>query len=266
MIDKSNIHAAIALVIAIIAVVLVFASPPIPQDLDYHVFADQRDVYGVPNAFDVLSNIPFVIVGLMGLKLLSKGVGSGGLPPLLWHYRIFFLGVVLTGVGSAYYHWRPDNASLFWDRLPMTISFTAFFSLLLGECISVRLGRIILIPLLLLGSGSAFYWCWTESLGQGDLRFYLLVQFLPMVLTPYLLLFFPSALTDKSWFWWLVAFYVLAKVLELTDRFWFDLTGVVSGHTLKHLAAAVATYCMYQALRHRQPKPAETRRRFLSIS
>jgi len=260
----SKMHASIALIISLAAVTLAILSPPIPQDLNYHVFADQRDIYDVPNAFDVLSNLPFILVGLIGLRLLSGGVGAGGLPPLLWHYRLFFLGVFFTGLGSAYYHWQPNNSTLFWDRLPMTISFTAFFSLLLGECVSIRLGRFSLVPFFVLGMGSALYWHWTESAEQGDLRFYLLVQFLPMALTPYVLLFFPSRLSGKSWFWWLAAFYVLAKVLELTDRFWFDLTGVVSGHTLKHLAAAAATFCMYLALCYRQVKPGEIRRRWIS--
>lgn len=259
-----QIHTIIVVGIVSLVLVAAFLSPPIPQDLDYHMFADQRDAYGVPNAFDVLSNIPFVIVGLLGLRLLSGGVGPGGLPQLLWHYRIFFLGVLLTGVGSAYYHWRPDNATLFWDRLPMTIGFMAFFSLLVGECISVRLGRILLLPLLVIGVGSALYWYWTEMTGSGDLRFYLLVQFLPIVLTPYILLFFPSTLTEKFWMWWLTGFYVLAKVLEMTDRFWFDLTGVVSGHTLKHLVAAAATYCLYLALCQRHVRPSEIRRRMVS--
>lgn len=259
-----RIHLFIILLISITAVLVIVLLPPIPQDLDYHIFADQRDAYGVPNAFDVLSNLPFVIVGLLGLKLLSGGVGAGGLPQLLWHYRIFFLGVLLTGAGSAYYHWRPDNATLFWDRLPMTIGFMAFFSLLVGESISLRLGRMLLLPLLVIGVGSAAYWYWTEMSGRGDLRFYLLVQFLPMILTPYILFFFPSALTEKSWFWWLTGFYVLAKLLEMTDRFWFDLTGIVSGHTLKHLAAAAATYCMYVAVCRRQIKPGEIRRQWVS--
>lgn len=259
-----KIHTSIILGIVSLAVVAAFLVPPIPQDVDYHIFADQRDAYGIPNAFDVLSNVPFIIVGLLGLKLLAGGVGTGGLPALLWHYRIFFLGVLFTGVGSAYYHWRPDNATLFWDRLPMTISFTAFFSFLVGESISVRLGRAILLPLLVLGIGSASYWYWTEMSDSGDLRFYLLVQFLPMVLTPYILWFFPSALTEKSWLWWLTGFYVLAKLFEMTDHFWFDLTGVVSGHTLKHLAAAVAIYCMYLALCHRQVRPSEIRRKMTS--
>lgn len=249
-------HLIIFVLLSVVAILVVVSAPPIPQDVDYHIFADQRDLHGIPNAFDVLSNVPFIIVGFLGLVLLRHGV-VGGLSQLLWHYRIFFIGVLLTGLGSGYYHWRPDNATLFWDRLPMTIGFTAFFSLLVGESISVRLGRLVLLPLLVLGIASVLYWHRTEIADSGDLRFYLLIQFLPMILTPYILVFFSSALTEKFWFWWLVGFYVLAKVLELTDDFWFDLGGVVSGHTLKHLAAAAATYCMYGALKSRRLRPVQ---------
>ena len=250
-----RIHLFIIFLISITAVIGIVLVPAIPQDLNYHLFADQRDFHGFPNTFDVLSNVPFIIVGCLGLLLLRNGVGKGGLPELLWHYRIFFLGVLLTGVGSSYYHWQPDNSTLFWDRLPMTVGFMAFFAMLVGESVSLRAGRLMLLPLLLMGVGSAVYWYLTEMSGKGDLRFYLLVQFLPILLTPYILLFFRSRLSGNVWLWWLVAFYLLAKVLELTDHFWFDLTGAVSGHTLKHLAAAAATYCMYLALRHRQVKP-----------
>ena len=37
---------------------------PIPQDLAYHNFADTRALFGLPNAYDVLSNIPFLLVGV----------------------------------------------------------------------------------------------------------------------------------------------------------------------------------------------------------
>lgn len=258
---NERIHLILIFVISLVAITGAFLAPPIPQDLDYHLFADQRDFYGVPNAFDVLSNMPFIIVGVLGLILLRNGAGKGGLPELLWHYRIFFFGVLLTGFGSSYYHWQPDNSTLFWDRLPMTIGFMAFFSLLIGESISVRAGRWLLLPLLTLGVGSVMYWHWTEMSGKGDLRFYILVQFLPILLTPYILLFFRSQFSENSKLWWLVGFYLLAKLLELTDHLWFDLTGMISGHSLKHISAAAATYCMVLALRERNLRPIELRRR-----
>ncbi len=226
--------------------------PAIPQDPGYHQFADQRTLLGIPNFWDVVSNLPFVLVGMVGLARLARGCPPGGLSPLLIHYRVFFVGVLLTGLGSIYYHLDPDNVTLVWDRLPMTIAFMAFFSALVGESLSLRAGRQLLLPLLLLGMASVIYWHVSEAAGHGDLRPYLLVQFLPVLLTPYLLAFAPSPFTSKRQLWYLTGCYLLAKLLELTDHFWFNLGGVLSGHTLKHLAAAWACYWLYVALVQRK--------------
>ncbi len=241
-------HLLVLAAVSLAGVLLTIFVPAFPQDLAYHDFADQRRFGGIPNTFDVLSNVPFVLVGLGGLNQLRRGCPAGCLPALLWHYRIFFLGVLLTGFGSAYYHWRPANATLVWDRLPMTIGFMAFFCLLVGEAISLRAGRRLLFPLLLLGVASVLYWHITEQQGRGDLRWYVLVQFLPILLTPYILGCFRSSLSEKFWFWALAGFYLLAKLLELTDSFWFDWTGFVSGHTLKHLLAAAAAAWLLRAV------------------
>lgn len=227
---------------------------PIPQDPHYHQFADQRGILGIPNFFDVLSNLPFIVVGILGLTQINRRNLSGGLLPLLTHYRVFFVGVLLTGFGSGYYHLEPNNLTLVWDRLPMTIAFMAFFAALVGESISLKAGRILIWPLILLGLASVAYWYFTERTGEGDLRPYVLVQFLPILLTPYILMAFPSPFAGKRYLWLLVAFYLLAKFLEMTDKFWFDMGGHVSGHTLKHLSAAFATFWMYYALKHRKIK------------
>ena len=42
--------------------------PPIAQDPTYHQFADQRTLLGIPNFWNVVSNLPFVLVGAMGLR------------------------------------------------------------------------------------------------------------------------------------------------------------------------------------------------------
>lgn len=247
-------HLKIFALLGISAIIGMCFVAPIPQDILYHVFVDQRSVFGIPNTGDVLSNLPFILVGLLGLWHLRKGDSTGGVTGLLLHYRIFFVGVLLTGIGSGYYHLAPDNQTLVWDRLPMTIAFMAFFSALVGESLSVRAGQRLLLPLLVLGFASVGYWHFTEQLGRGDLRPYALVQFLPILLTPYLLLAFPSPFRSNRPLWLLVFFYVFAKVLEATDHFWFNLGEIISGHSLKHLSAAFATYWMLHALQHRQRK------------
>ena len=132
---------------------------PIHQDPAYHRFADARAWLGVPNAWNVWSNLPFVIVGLAALQWLARQP-----VPHRKMWAVFFIGITLTGFGSAYYHWNPNNDTLVWDRLPMTISFMAFFAALLAERVSERAGNWLLMPLLAAGIGSVVYWHYTDDL------------------------------------------------------------------------------------------------------
>ena len=103
---------------------------------------------------------------------------------LRWSYRLFFVGVVLTGFGSGWFHWQPNNQTLIADRLPMAIAFMALTSALVGESFHATLGRRLLWPLQLLGVASVLWWGYSEHLGRGDLRLYVLVQFVPMLILP----------------------------------------------------------------------------------
>src|SRR5713101_5041481 len=177
--------------IAVVGVVVVIAHGSIPQAPGYHAFADQRRLLGIPNFWNVASNLPFFVVGLAGLFTLGRRATPGILPALLPAYLAFFLGTVLVSIGSGYYHLSPSDKSLVWDRLPMTVTFMAFLAILIGEQIAPEIGARLLIPLLVVGVLSVTYWWFTEQQGGDDLRPYLLVQFLPMVLAPLLLLLFP---------------------------------------------------------------------------
>jgi hypothetical protein len=225
--------------------------PAIPQDPAYHQFADARGFSGIPNFGDVISNLPFLFIGIAGLRELSRGLPNGCLPECLTAYRIFFASVALVSAGSGYYHWNPSNASLVWDRLPMAISFMAFFAAIVGENLTTVFTRRALAPLVVLGIVSVFYWAWTEQQGAGDLRLYALVQFLPMLLMPFLLLTSRSAYDSNRWIWFAFAAYLAAKLLEAGDRQVLELIGI-SGHTLKHLAAAVGAWFILLAVRNRR--------------
>jgi hypothetical protein len=134
--------------VALIVISIVFARGPIPQDPSYHVFADQRTIIGVPNGMNVLSNIGFIISGAWGMAFLVLLLKQGGMTTLLLEYLLFFLGIFLSGIGSSFYHYRPGNASLVWDRLPMTMAFMAFLCSMISERIDRRAGAIMLTPLL----------------------------------------------------------------------------------------------------------------------
>lgn len=217
---------------------------PIPQSPGYHAFADIRTLWGIPNFFDVASNSFFVLVGVLGLYELSVSGTLRIVDENKAGYRVFFAGVVLVGLGSGYYHLAPANATLVWDRIPMTVAFMALFSIIVSEFVSIRSGVKLLVPLVAAGILSVLYWYWTEAAGRGDLRPYILVQFLPMVVIPVILICFPSVFTRVSGYWWLLAAYVLAKLFEHFDQEIFGVLGFVSGHTLKHLASAVGVYIL----------------------
>jgi hypothetical protein len=247
---------ALLLAIVLVAAVLVALQDPIAQPPDYHAFADQRSILGIANLMNVLSNLAFVLVGAVGLAAVLRAPSlPGGLVALRPAYAAFFAGAVLIGFGSALYHLAPDNALLVWDRLPMTLAFMALFSAVVGEHVDPELGRRLLWPLIVVGAASVLYWWFTERAGRGDLRPYLLVQFLPMLLVPLVMLLYPSRLDRTRELWALIGLYLLAKLLELGDAAIFAVGGILSGHTLKHLVAALAMAMLLRALLTRRRRP-----------
>jgi hypothetical protein len=245
----------IPVVTAAALVVFFLLTAPIAQDPAYHQFADDRTLLGVSNFWNVMSNLPFMVIGLWGMLTVFRHHDRVCLPGLELAYIVFFTGVFLTAFGSGYYHLDPMNDPLVWDRLPMTIGFAGLFSIILGEFVSKRVGRAILIPLLLVGIASVEYWAYTEAAGHGDLRPYAIVQFLPMMLIPIILLTYKPAIGSSRYFWLMLLFYVLAKVFEQMDEFLFAAGGIISGHSLKHLLAAMTPATMLYALMQRKQIP-----------
>lgn len=226
--------------IAIVAIVSISQFPPIGQNPDYHLFADQETLFGIPNMYNVLSNIPFLLVGAYGLFFVMGR--KDALDSLYWGATTFCIGVALVSVGSGYYHWKPTNETLVWDRLPMTIAFMGLYAMIVSAFVNAQSGVRLLPWLLLAGIVSVVWWFLTESSGQGDLRWYVLVQFLPMILTLVILLFFKTHGVNKSKLVMVLVWYIVAKVLELGDLQVLELTNMISGHSLKHVAAAVASF------------------------
>lgn len=216
---------------------------PIPQNPAYHLFADRRTCLGVSNFADVASNLGFGVVGVVGLWFIARNRALFAAPADRLPYWVFFAGLALVSLGSGYYHLEPDNDRLLWDRLPMTIAFMALSAAFVADRIDRRLGLRWVLPILVgLGIVSAFYWHWTESIGAGDLRPYLLVQFFPMLALPLICALFPTRrLTHGAYLFWMLFWYALARIPEILDREVFALLGqTLSGHTIKHLLAAVA--------------------------
>jgi hypothetical protein len=244
--------------IAVVTIVVLLI-PPIPQSEAYHQFVDTRGFDGVPNAFDVASNAFFLIVGLLGMRLVLSDLSAAHSvrrfldPRERWPYLIFFAGVALTAFGSAYYHLHPDDARLVWDRLPMTLGFMSLLAATLNERISVKTGTLLLTPLLIFGVASVLYWNVTLARGHNDLRPYVLAQFGSLLVLLLLVALFPPRYTHGADLIVSLLIYALAKVFEAADGPIFDLGGVVSGHTLKHVTAAVSAYWILRMLKLRAP-------------
>jgi len=218
---------------------------PLGQSPGYHRLADQRTILGVPNFLDVGSNVAFLLVGFAGLvfSVPDRTV------PLRSAWLTFFLGVAVVSGGSAYYHADPNDATLVWDRLPMTVAFMGLWAAILGEYVSERLGRILLAPAVLAGLFSVLYWHWS-----GDLRFYVWIQLISLVTVPLAMVLFRPRYTHQWLLLAALALYGVAKASEMYDREVFGLTRqLFSGHTLKHLLAASGCLVVLLMLAWRQP-------------
>jgi hypothetical protein len=197
---------------------LIFA-PPLHQIESYHDFADRRTLFGIPDFWDVISNLPFLVVGLLGLTRFRDQAS-----------RILFLGIFFTAIGSAYYHLAPDNARLFWDRLPMTIAFMSLFAIAINK-------RRMTVPFVLLGFISVAWWRVTDNLWL-----YGLVQFGTMATLLVI------AARREPGLWPVFTFYGLSKVAEHFDKPIYSMFPL-SGHTIKHLLAGIATWFVYRWIR-----------------
>jgi len=225
------------------ATLAAFLLDPIPQDPAYHDFADAHALGGIPSFWNVVTNLPFLAVGAVGWMRIGRLAS----PALATHYRVFCTAIALVALGSGWYHLAPSNASLVWDRLPMTVAFMAFLSALIADRISWVLGRGLLWPLVAAGIASIAWWVRTEAMGAGDLRAYALVQFLPCLLAPLILLTWREGDLASRPLWLAFGAYALAKLAEHLDAPIFAATGQFGGHALKHLAAALAAAWIVRA-------------------
>jgi hypothetical protein len=236
----------LALIVLAPLLYLLLLHAPIPQDKAYHLFADLRTCLGIPNFGNVASNLAFLLVGMIGTIWCHRHLKSGA--RLSW--MIFFAGVALVFLGSGYYHATPNDDTLVWDRLPMTIAFMGLFAALAGEHLGMQYERPVLIPALVVGVASVFWWRYTD-----DLRVYVWVQGAPLLAIPFILAMFPSRYTHRIYLLYGLGFYALAKVAEFYDRETFAVTvNLISGHSLKHLLAALAPLFLFLMLRRRRAR------------
>lgn len=228
--------------------------PPLAQPQAYHRFADARALLGLPNFLNVVSNLPFLLVATLGLAALRRprpGTFVESRERLPW--AVFFLGLAATGFGSAWYHLAPDNASLFWDRLPLSLCFGALLAALIAERVSVWAGLSLLAPLVATGIGTMLYWRFSQTRGAENVLPYFAFQAGAILAGVFLVRFFPPVYTREADLLHAAAFYAAAVFAEFLDPAIFAIGRMVSGHTLKHLLAALAIYQLVRMLRARSP-------------
>jgi len=230
--------------ISVVAFVAMLSISPIRQDPAFHNFADGREIASIPNFMNVISNLPFLLFGTAGLWMINKSRLNGAFEELRTSCTVFLVGILFTGIGSAFYHFNPNNSTLIWDRLPMTISFMSLFSVITGTMIDIKFGKRILWPLIAFGFLSILVWIIYE-----DLRLYALVQFLPIVLIPLILALYRNKNNSKNIFWLMIAFYVIAKVFEALDTETYFALSIISGHSIKHLFAALVPFVFLMGIR-----------------
>ncbi|MCC6197209.1 MAG: alkaline phytoceramidase [Burkholderiales bacterium] len=243
----------------VVCVLAALLLPRVAQPLAYHHFADRRGWLGVANFLDVASNVAFLAAGVAGLAVVAVRRDAFERPVERWPYVAFFIGLALTSAGSAYYHMAPDNPRLFWDRLPMTVAFMGILASQIADRVSVRAGIRLLVPMLAVGAASVMYWEWTERAGAGNVLPYAILQGYSMLLLLLVTLLYPSRYTRGNDLYYVFGWYAASKVLEALDGRIFGAAHVVSGHTLKHLAAAGAGFvvaCMLARRRLRDPAVA----------
>ena len=229
---------------AAVTLFYIFRQPATLYQHYLYTYVDQRAFLGIPNFFDVTSNIPFLLIGMWASFFV---VSRRSQMTAQKSWLTPFIGVTLVAAGSTYYHLDPQPATLVWDRLPMTLGFMGLLSATLTEFVDERAEKALLVPLLLLGVASVFYWY-----NFNDVRLYLWVQFFPLGLLLLTLLLFRSEAAFKWMYFAAFSLYVVAKIAEHYDAKIYQFSSqIMSGHTAKHLLAAVAIYVLYVRLRRR---------------
>ena len=218
----------------------------IEQTQSYHNFADNRIFFGIPNFFDTVSNLLFFFVGMTGAWFVYKNVKKEA----RYSWLTLFTGVTLVSFGSGYYHWNPNDATLVWDRLPINMGFMGLFSAVLTEFINPKLEKFMLVPAVVLGALSVLYWHFTD-----DLRFYFYLQAVTILAITAVIFMYEERFTLRRYLLYTFGLYLLSKIAEFSDRTIYSATNnLLSGHTLKHVLAALAVFSVYLMLKRREAR------------
>ncbi len=250
--QSTNVRVGLLALVALIAPWLAgWLLPSFAQPQSFHDYADQRVWLGLPHAADMLSNLPFLVVGAIGLHFVLRGWRTNGNAfsdqRAAWPYALLFAGVVLTAFGSAWYHAQPNDTTLLWDRLPMALAFAGLVAGILTDRAAQR-SFGLLVAFATVGAGTVLYWT-----ASGNLVPYLAMQagFIGTALIATACI--ASRYTHANRIYAAAGLYAAAILFERLDHQVYALLGGwISGHTLKHLFACAAILSIFSMLRARQ--------------
>lgn len=232
-------------VLAALLPILFLGLGPIAQPADYHDLADKRPLLGFRHFWNVVSNLPFLVIGVMGLHLVWRNRGEAAAA-----WATLFAGTAMVALGSSWYHSDPNDVTLIWDRVPIGIAFMGFFTALLIEHLNGmgrRVARHLLVPFVVFSAAAIWWWY-----ANGDLSLWVWVQAAPMLAVVLVFVLLPARFTHRRYLAYGLACYVAAKLFEVADMQVMQWTGgLMSGHAMKHLAAAAGVCCFYVMLRQR---------------
>lgn len=226
---------------------------PIDQLAHYNEYADRRAWLGIPNAADVLSNLGFVVVAIWGFVVLRRPHAAPRDAAAGW--RTFFAALAFAAIGSTYYHWAPDNDRLVYDRLAIALACAGLIAAMRAETHEAPQPRWLLPALIVAAIASVLWWKVSAAMGVEDLRPYLLLQAVPLLLVPLWQAMHGSPRADRIAFGIAIGLYIAAKGVELNDAAIYTALGFVSGHTIKHLLAVIAAAVIVAMLSRRERAP-----------
>ena len=234
-------------------VVLALSYGPIPQPQNYHAFADDRVFWNIPNAFDVMSNLAIIYPGIIGLAFVHERRNNSVVSDDETSIHItLFAGMILTFAGSVWFHLEPNDSTMLWDRLGMSIVIGSCISLMINDLWDRGLAGKIHIPIVIASITSVLWWPVFD-----DLRVYFIIKHQPFIIFPILMLFGVRIYDKISGYYWGLSMFILATAFEFADQAIFDATGFISGHTLKHIAAGIGLWFLMTMVRDRQKLPLE---------
>ncbi|GLT75925.1 hypothetical protein SLA2020_476150 [Shorea laevis] len=227
---------------------LMLITPKIPLSPHNPLFADMRNFLGMPNTLNVISNFPFLIVGVLGFVLsLGGSFFNISLRGEVWGWVLFYAGIASMAFGSAYYHLKPDESRVMWDTLPMMIAYSSLFSSFIIERLGERIGLSCLLSLLIVAVISIIY-----ARTFSDLRLCITFQSIPCIAIPVMTFLFPPKYSHSMYWLWAAGACIVAKVEALADmKIYRANRYIISGHSLEHLCSAIAPVLLTVMLMHR---------------